>query len=90
MCIYIYSIICAELLLANDLCVNVKYINCFRYYMCFSYSGFSHGGIGVRGMRYLDQHRVVDRNLFCEYNIYLCTIILYVYAKIIYVRLTNM
>jgi len=65
----LYSITCAALLLiANDRCVNVKYINCFHYYVCYSYSGLPNGGVGVRGIRYPDQHRVVDRNLFCEYD----------------------
>lgn len=34
----------------------------------FSNSNFSHGCVGVRGMRYVDQHRVADRHLFCEYT----------------------
>lgn len=37
----------------------------------FSHGRVSHGGAGVRGMRYADQHRVADGHLFREYTIYL-------------------
>jgi len=50
---------------------TTMYAVCYflHFFFFFSDSRFPHGRVGVRGMRYTDQRRVVDGRLFREYRL---------------------